>query len=174
MGLSMRKFELNVLWNHGFWFTCFVSSGYGTTHKVNNLIIQERTANIGNFNSSYSPKSKRSRRSFQPILNEGPRMPLMSSKKRIGPCQKEFQSNDDKDVLFDATERSTFLWSFMKCHFAPLQITPSWTGFSVLVHSGTLVMKSNSAILIVSMLQLQKWVQSIRWNILIVINDILF
>ena len=25
----------------------------------------------------------------------------------------------------------------------PLQIIPSWTGFNVLVHSGTLVMKSN-------------------------------
>ena len=31
--------------NHS--FTCFVSLGYGTTHKVNNLIIQEGTANIG-------------------------------------------------------------------------------------------------------------------------------
>ena len=81
----MRKFELNVLWDHSFSFTYFVSLGYGTTHKVNNLIIQEGTVNIGNFNSSYSPKSKRTQRSFQPILNKGLRMPVMSSKKRIGP-----------------------------------------------------------------------------------------
>ena len=143
MGLRMRKFELNILWNHSFWFTCFVSLGYGTTHKVNNLIIQEGTGNIENVNSSYSPKSKRSRRSFQPIFNEGPRMPVISSKKRISPCLLEFPSNDEKDFLFDATERSTFLWSFMRCHFASSQIIPSWTGFNVLVHSGTLVMKSN-------------------------------
>jgi len=70
-------------------------------------------------------------------------MPAMSSKKRIGPCQLEFPSNDEKDFLFDATERSTFLWSLMRCHFAPSQTIPSWTGFNVLVHSGTLVMKSN-------------------------------
>ena len=37
----------------------------------------------------------------------------MSSKKRIGPCQLEFPSNDEKDFLFDATEHSTFLWSFV-------------------------------------------------------------
>ena len=48
MGLRMRKFELNVLENQSFWFTCFVSLGYGTTDKVNNLIIQEGTANIEN------------------------------------------------------------------------------------------------------------------------------
>ena len=122
----MRRFELNVLWNHSFWFTCFVSLGYKTTHKVNNLTVQEGTATpVGNFNYSYSPKSRRNRRSFQPILNEGPRMPVMSSKKRIDPCQLEFPSNDEKDFLFDVNERSTFLWSFMRCHLAPLQIIPS-------------------------------------------------
>ena len=99
----MRKFELNVLWDHSFSFTYFVSLGYGTTHKVNNLIIQEGTANIRNFLSNI-------RRYFQPILNEGPRMPVMSSKKQIRPCQLEFPSNDKKDFLFDATERSIFLW----------------------------------------------------------------
>ena len=104
MGLWMRKFELNVLWNDSFWFTCFVSLGYVTTYKADNLIIQERTENIGGFNSNYSVKRKRSRRSFQPILNEGPRMPVMSSKKWIGPRQLEFPSNDEKDFLFDATE----------------------------------------------------------------------
>ena len=99
----MRKFELielNVLWNHNFWFTSFVSLGYRIIHKVNNLLIQEGTLNIGNFNSSYSPKSKRSRRYFQPNLNKGPRMPVMSSKKLISPCQLEFPSNDEKDFFW--------------------------------------------------------------------------
>ena len=70
-------------------------------------------------------------------------MPVMSSKKQMRLCQLEFPSNDEKDFLFGAAERSTFLWSFMRCHFAQLQIIPNWTGFNVLVHSGTLVMKSN-------------------------------
>ena len=70
-------------------------------------------------------------------------MPVMSSKKQIGPCQLEFPSNDEKDFLSDATERSAFLQSFMRCYFVPLQIIPSWTGFNVLVHSGTVVMKWN-------------------------------
>ena len=48
----MRKFELNVLLNHSFRFTRFVSLGYGTTHKVNNLISQEGTANIGETSTS--------------------------------------------------------------------------------------------------------------------------
>ena len=143
MGLRMRKFEINIIWNYSFWFTFFVSLGYGTIYKVNNLIIQEGTANIRNFNSSYSPKIKRSWRSFQPILNEGPWMPVMSSKKQIGPCQLEFPSNDEKDFLFYVTEHSTLLWSLMRCHFAPLQIILSWTRFNVLVHSGILVIKSN-------------------------------
>ena len=48
-----------------------------------------------------------------------------------------------RKTFFDTTERSIFLWSFMRYHFAPLQIFQSWTGFNALVHSGTLAMKSN-------------------------------
>ena len=48
-----------------------------------------------------------------------------------------------KTFFFDAAECSTFLWSFMRFHFAPLQIPPRWTGINVLVHSGTLMVKSN-------------------------------
>ena len=174
MGLRMKKFELNVLWNHSFWFTCFFSLGYRTTHKVNNLIIQEGTANTRNFNSSYSPKSKRSWRSFQPILNEGPRIPVMSSKKQIGPCQLEFPSNDEKDFLFDATECSTFLWSFIRCNFVPLQIILNWIGFNVLAHSGTLVMKSNVSYLDCIDAPATEISTIYQVKYLLVINDILF
>ena len=155
MGLRMRKFELNVLWDHSFWFTYFVSLGYGTTHKVSNLILQEGTANIGNFLLNI-------RRSFQPILNEGPRMPAMSSKKQICPCQLEFPSNDEKDFLSDATEHSTFLWSFMRCHLLDYKSFRTGQDSMYWCIQEPFWWNQMSAILTVLMLQLQKWVQSIR------------
>ena len=56
--------------------------GYGTTHKVNNLIIQGKFGDTSN-RLTCSPKRKRCRRSFQAANNEEKNN--YRYKKRVGP-----------------------------------------------------------------------------------------
>ena len=116
----------------------FIISGYGTTHKVNNLLIQELDGHFGeSFESAIQPERKRRRRSFKPLL-KGPDVTEPSSSKRIGPSEKDFQENLEQDMLFAEVEENTFLRQ--SCSY--VQRFPSWTGFNITINSDTPVLKS--------------------------------
>ena len=80
-------------------------NGYGTTHKVNNVLIQQG----GHFQKEVlcnSPKRKRGRRSFKPITTE--ELPMYVSSKRKGPGMLSFPQNDEKDFLLADREKEIF------------------------------------------------------------------
>ena len=113
--------------------SCNFFVGYGTTHKVNNLLIQ---------NEVRSPKNKWSRRSFnaeyEPCYNT-----TYFSSKRIGPAPKgSWFWSVSKSSPTCRSHINDFLWVFLRCHSIPKQIIPSWAGF-IIVHDGMVVLKSS-------------------------------
>ena len=120
----------------------FIISGYGTTHQVNNLLIQELDGHFGDScESAIQPEQKRRRRSFKPSL-KGPDVTGPSSSKRIGPSEKDFQENLEQDMLFLEVEENIFLWSLLRQSCSYVQRFPSWTGFNMTINSYTPVLKS--------------------------------
>ena len=111
-----------------------MSAGYGTTHKVNSLLIQY-TGKFGTDALSNSPRRKRSRRSFQATQNNFEN--LYVSGKRIGPTNYKFNENEERDLLFADREKETFLWSFLRFSYSPNQFIPSWTGYNNTIIDGT-------------------------------------
>ena len=119
-----------------------VHSGYGTTHKVNNLLIQELEGRFGESNdTALQPKPKRRRRSFKPPMSEH-EVYVPTSNKRIGPSEKDYEENPEQDLLFAEVEENTFLWSLLRNSCGSIQRFPSWTGFNITMNSGTPVLKS--------------------------------
>ena len=119
-----------------------IISGYGTTHKVNNLLIQELDGHFGEpFESTIQPERKRRRRSFKPSL-KGPDVTGPSSKKWFGPLEKYFQGNLEQDMLFAEVDENTFLWSLLRQSCSYVQRFPSWTCFNITINSDTPVLKS--------------------------------
>jgi len=106
------------------------SSGFGTSHKVNNIIAQP-----GKFspeNPLWSPKAKRSRRSF--ILPEKARIPFPARGKRKGPGILKFMRSDDRDFLMADQEVLSLIWIMSRKMSIP-QIIPSWTGFNISIRN---------------------------------------
>ena len=105
----------------------FYTLGFGTTHRVNNLILQ----NVGNFNQTQlqlSPKRKRSRRSFiSDTVNDVEGYILA---KRADPDAMVFYENEIKDFMFDDFQNLNFVWSLIRSISIPQSI-PSWTGFHI-------------------------------------------
>ena len=120
----------------------FIISGYGTTHKVNNLLIQELDGHFReSFESTIQPERIRRRRSFKPSL-KGPDVTGPSSNKWFGPLEKYFQGNLEQDLLFAEVDGNTFLWSLLRQSCSYVQRFPSWTGFNITINSDTPVLKS--------------------------------
>ena len=117
-----------------------MSAGFGTTHKVNSLLIQY-TGNFGTDALSNSPRRKRSRRSFQETQNNLEK--LCVSGKRIGPTNCKFNENEEGDLLFADREKETFRWSFLGISYSPNQFIPSWTGYNITIIDGPPVLKSS-------------------------------
>ena len=117
-----------------------MSAGYGTTHKVNSLLIQY-TGNFGTDALSNSPRRKRSRRSFQATQNNFEN--LYVNGKRIGPTNCKFNENEERDLLFANRGKETFFWSFLRFSYSPNQFAPSWTGYNITIVDGTPVLKSS-------------------------------
>ena len=120
----------------------FIISGYGTTHKVKSLLIQEFDEHFGeSFESAIQPQQKQRRSSFKPSLN-GPDVTGPSSSKRIGPSEKDFQENLEQDIFFAEVEENTFLWSLLRQSCSYVQRFPRCTGFNITINSETPVLKS--------------------------------
>ena len=106
----------------------FYTLGFGTTHRVNNLILQ----NVGNFNQTQlqlSPKRKRSRRSFiSDTVNNDVEGYILA--KRAEPDAMVFYENEIKDFMFDDFQKLNFVWSLIRSISIPQSI-PSWTGFHI-------------------------------------------
>ena len=133
-----------VIRSYGFKFLkiLLIISGYGTTHKVKNLLIQEFDKHFGeSFESAIQPERKQRRRSFKPSLN-GPDVTGPSSSKRIGPSEKDFQENLEQDILFAEVEENNFLCSLLRQSCSYVQRFPRWTGFNITINSETPVFKS--------------------------------
>ena len=117
-----------------------MSASYGTTHRVNSLLIQY-TGNFGTDALSNSPRRKRSRRSFQETQNNLEK--LYVSGKRIGPTNCKFNENEERDLLFADREKETFLSSFQRFSYSPNQFIPSWTDYNITITDGTPMLKSS-------------------------------
>ena len=116
--------------------------GYGTTHKVNNLLIQNG-GHIGSFEEIRSPKNKRSKRSFN-VEYETCDNAIHLSSKRIGPAPKVVDFDQFQNpVVIAERNMNDFLWVFLRWHSIPNQIIPSWTGFHIILHDGMAVLKSS-------------------------------
>ena len=103
-------------------------SRHGTTHKVNNLILLGTFANQNN-SVTFSPRRKRSRRSFVPDSN------LVElnyhHRKRFGPPALSFPENEASELMLDESNKRKFLWTLMRYKTTGRRI-PSWTGFQIL------------------------------------------
>ena len=121
--------------------------GYGTTHKVNNLIIQKREGSFSNAptRKSNSPKRKRGRRSFKPI-KETHDIEYRQTK-RIGPPTAEFVENEASALLMDDVNQRHFLWCLMRHNDSVPYTIPSWTGFQISICNKLPILKSNIAYL---------------------------
>ena len=101
--------------------------GYGTSHKVNGIIIQP-----GHFTEIVTdpapPKRKRCRRSFQ-VITEQRRTDYLSDK-RTGPANLTFPGNDDRGFLLEEQSRINLAWILSRKNSIP-QVVPSWTGFNI-------------------------------------------
>ena len=122
-------------------FIVFTFTGYGTTHKVNNLIIQ-MNGNFSNVETSIDTSAiKGRRRSFNPS-NIANRFEVTLGK-RVDPEVLEFPENHEKKMLFADRERSNFIYSFMRFQSVPRQVVPNWIGFNIIVCDGLPVMKAS-------------------------------
>ena len=86
--------------------------GYGTTHKVNNLILQGSFENIESRHKSSSRKKKKFRGSFLPIVL-GTCLQYCQ-KKRLGPSVLTFPENEASEFILDEANKRHFLWSLMR------------------------------------------------------------
>ena len=119
----------------------FIISGYATTHKVKNLLIQELDRHFGKpFEYAIQHEGKRRIRSFKPSLKR-PDVIGPSSSKRIGPSGKDFQENLEQDMLFAEVDENTFLWSLLSQSCSYVQGLPILTGFNITINPDTPVLK---------------------------------
>ena len=113
-------------------------AGHGTTHKVNNLILQGTFANQDN-SLTFSPKRKRSHRSFVPDSN------LVELNyhhgKRFGPPALSFPENEASELMLDESNKRNFLWTLMR-YKTTGRCIPSWTGFHILISNNILILKT--------------------------------
>ena len=116
-----------------------VALGYGTTHKVNNIILQ------GSFKDRYcnsklwSPNNKRSRRSFIPTSSASE--VNYHYKKRVGPTPITFHENEASDFILDDSNKRDFLWTLLRYKATEFRI-PSWTGFQISVSNDIPLLKT--------------------------------
>ena len=116
----------------------------GTTHKVNNLLIQMRD-DPSSITTPLPPSSvyeRKKRRSFKIQDKENQPLILLSGKRK-DPANLKFPVNPLRDLLFADREKSNFIWTLLRRHFSPRQIIPSWTGFNIVIQDGVLVVKSS-------------------------------
>ena len=114
--------------------------GYGTTHRINNLIIEE--GGDSNYGRIFNlPKRKRGRRSFQAIALDAKY--LYVSGNRRGPGILVHPDNTKREFLFADREKDNFLWAFLRQqHSIPRHIFPSCTEFNILIEGDVLILKS--------------------------------
>ena len=113
------------------------SSGVGTTHKVNNFLLQP-----GQFTGTSpitSPKRKRSRRSF--ILPERQTLDPYIAGKHSGPKPLTFYENDARELIFAHQEVLSRLWILSRKMSVP-QAIPSWAGFHMSVRDNVVIVKT--------------------------------
>jgi hypothetical protein len=120
---------------------CFQSPalGYGTTHKVNNIILQSMFEDRNRYSKITSPKKKRSRRSFLPTFNEAE--VNYRYKKRVGPSTISFPENEVSEFILDDSNKRHFLWALMRYKTTEFRI-PSWTGFQICISNGIPLLKT--------------------------------
>ena len=139
-------FQLFFLFYFVFLLSCFILVslplnlfiGYGTTHKVNNLLIQNGE-HFGSSTEVRSPTNKRSRRSF-------------NAEYETCSVQHIFLQNARKEADFDQFQNlvvlaecnmNDFLSVFLTWDSVPEQVIPGWTGFNIIVQDGIVVLKSS-------------------------------
>ena len=111
----------------------YFTLGFGTTHKVNNLIIQGSFGEREFHGKVHSPKRKRSRRSFSatscaPEVN-------YRYRRRIAPVAVSFPEKEASDFILDDSNKRHFLWTFLRYKATNFRI-PSWTGFQISIRNG--------------------------------------
>ena len=74
-------------------------SGYSTTHKVNNLLLQFSNGSFNEGAVYISPNRKRCRRSFEAASDSSEEYYYNS--KRVGPSALTFPANKEKDFMID-------------------------------------------------------------------------
>ena len=108
--------------------------GFGTSHKVNNILLQP--GKFADATTRSSPKRKRSRRSFK-LPDRGFFRPYEAGK-RIGPEPLKFYENDAREFMIADQEVLSRLWIMCRKMSVP-QAIPSWTGFHMSVRNNIAV-----------------------------------
>ena len=118
--------------------------GFGTTHKVKNLIIQGSFGEREFHGKVYSPKRKRSRRWFSPTSCA----PAVNYRyrKRIGPVAVSFPENEASVFILDDGNRRNFLWTLLRYKATNFRI-PSWTGFQISINKGIPLLQTSTGYL---------------------------
>ena len=125
----VRLFKTN-LFNPSFLlnFCCYSFLGFGTTHKVNNIILQP--GSFGEVECNPSPKKRRCRRSLKEYVYQ--QLPIYISGKRIGSSPLAFNENYKMEFLLADEEKVNLIWVLCRSFSIPQHI-PSWTGFRIAI-----------------------------------------
>ena len=118
----------------------FYFSGFGTTHKVNNLIIQGHFRDSNQSLETSATKQKRSRRSFIPNIRD--EEDAYHHCKRVGPTQFSFPVHEASDLIFDECNKRHFIWALLRFRTIH-KVIPSWTGFQIIMCNKTPILKSS-------------------------------
>ena len=113
--------------------------GYRKKHIKNNLILQGSFGNIESRHKVSSPKKKRSRRSFLPIVSET--CLQYYQKKHVEMFILTFEEKEASEFIFDDAKKRYFLWSLIRVTSIP-QPVPSWTGFQILLWNNFPVLRT--------------------------------
>ena len=116
-----------------------IALGYGTAHKVNNIIHRGSFEDKYCHSEAWSPKKKRSRGSFIPTssASEG----NYHYKKRVGPTPITFHENEASDFILDDSNKRHFLWTLLRYKATENRI-PSWIGFQISVSNAIPLLKT--------------------------------
>ena len=119
----------------------------GTTHKVNNLIIQNLQGSFGNATQHLAslPKWKRNRRSCTPQFATIDYSNYRQTKP-TGPSPKQYSENKASEFMMDDVNKRHFLWCLMRYNSID-SFVPSWTCFQILMCGKIPDLKSNIAYL---------------------------
>ena len=113
--------------------------GSGTSHRVNNIILQPGSFNVTNQVLS-PPTKKKCRRSLKDV--KVPMIKPYKTGKRKGPEPMPLTELEEGEFILADQDKINLIRLLCRKESIP-QVIPSWTGFQILIRDKVVVLKSS-------------------------------